>query len=304
MDNERQRHLLSAYRRRRRRESWKAGRRSLSGVAGEIVAGIAGTTIAFRIFSSGEWWSNVVVPILGGLIAVAVWELVIRPASHFIWTFPTQDYWRVDTERREELSAVQAKLDALQGSPQNRVLEGDDSHEEYARGPEAFNVKFDFGKRFAVWSDHLPEQEIWVVLTDVMLTNGAATQVPLDFWIFSGRVVDGSYRVGERTTSAPPASWVIERLNRHIGSLEFLASPINLQARSSSKRGYCAVQFFARDLKSMDAGGAKELVDELPLWFQIHNNITGQQIDHPLNSAAHLVDSRQRMHRKVIETNG
>lgn len=37
-------------------------------------------------------------PVVGGLLAVALWEFVVRPVGHFVWTFPQQEYLRVKAE--------------------------------------------------------------------------------------------------------------------------------------------------------------------------------------------------------------
>jgi uncharacterized membrane protein YeaQ/YmgE (transglycosylase-associated protein family) len=104
------------FRARRRRLSWKRERKSMAQIAADAVVGIIGgvsTAIVMgqlgqRVDSVEEMW----VPVVGGLIAVAIWEVVCRPLSNYLWAVPEAMFM----ESQDELISTKARIADLQES--------------------------------------------------------------------------------------------------------------------------------------------------------------------------------------------
>lgn len=117
MDESVRDHFRRIYRAHRTARSWKMERESRGAIVGDAFVAVIGGMVTWRIWGASDVaaFHDLGVPAIGGLLALALWVVVIRPIWHYVRTVPEE----MNLERIEQVDGLKkehkTEVDRLEG---------------------------------------------------------------------------------------------------------------------------------------------------------------------------------------------
>jgi hypothetical protein len=318
MDEQRQYQVLQAFRKRRWSKSLKQESRTRGDLIGECVVVAVGVVLTWLFSNDVKVWSDLILPGLGGLGALLVWEFIVRPCWHYIKTIPEQEHvaaWiEIDEQKAKVKSANESqkhwydeacKADAERihadfeaagfKTERDRAIQAQKNAEgqleQLRKQASAFTVSVTSGHHWVARDPTDDKADMYLVVNEGYLTNASDVDVAVEV---SLRIdVTDSWAISNVAKTLPLPAFAV---NKSIEAATRQPRVMNLARRSSSPVGYWAFPLHVEFADGILGGAGAELASrvlERPIWLELENTITQEVKLFPVNMAASIARVRR-----------